>query len=112
MLAVKKAVQGIVDREQNRILVVSLTQDEKLMVIGDNLSVANVDANEQRAEVLKAALKDTPVDTDLIQLWKKSDQGRQQELFPNTSISWTMGNVSYGLFCCLEVSFQSPVGSK
>ena len=60
MLAVKKAVKGIVDREQKRILIVSLTHDEQLMVKGDNLSVANVDANEGLKEVFKQALKETP----------------------------------------------------
>ena len=60
MLAVKKAVKGIVDREQKRILIVSLTHDEQLMVKGDNLSVANVDANEGLKEVFKKALKETP----------------------------------------------------
>ena len=60
MLAVKKAVKGIVDREQKRILIVSLTHDEQLMVKGDNLSVANVDANEGLKEVFKMALKETP----------------------------------------------------
>ena len=34
------------------------------MVKGDNMSVANVDADEQLAEVLKAALKDTPPETE------------------------------------------------
>ena len=38
----------------NRILVVSLTHDEELMVKGDNnMSVTNVDANDQLKEVIK-----------------------------------------------------------
>ena len=42
----------------NRILVVSLTHDKELMVKGDiNMSVANLDANDQLKEVFKAALK-------------------------------------------------------
>ena len=46
------------DREQNRILVVYLTHAEELMVNGDNnMSVANVDDNDQLKEVFKAALK-------------------------------------------------------
>ena len=70
MLAVKKAVQRIVDREQKRTLVVSLKHDEKLMVKGDNMSVANVDANDQLKEFCKAALKDTPEDETSYNFWR------------------------------------------
>ena len=54
------AVQGIVDREQKRILVVSLTHDEELMVKGDNMSVAN----DPLKEVFKEALKVIPEDAE------------------------------------------------
>ena len=57
------------DREHKKILVVLLTHDE-LMVKVDNISVANVDANDQLKEFCKAALKDTPEDETSYNFWR------------------------------------------
>ena len=39
MIAVKKAVKNVVNKEQKRILVISLAHDDELVVKGDNATV-------------------------------------------------------------------------
>ena len=60
MFAVKKAVKSVVDKEQQRILVISLAHDDELVIKGDHATVAKVEGDEQLKEALKLALKEMP----------------------------------------------------
>ena len=42
MEAVKKALRNVIDREQKRSLLVSLSHDQELVIKGDNVSVVIV----------------------------------------------------------------------
>ena len=64
MIAVKKAVKNVVNKEQKRILVISLAHDDELVVKGDNATVGNLDRNEHLKEGLKQILNDMPVEDD------------------------------------------------
>ena len=44
--AVKKALRNMIDREQKRSLLVSLSHDQELVIKGDNVSVSNLEKNE------------------------------------------------------------------
>ena len=46
MEAVKKALRNVIDREQKRSLLVSLSHDQELVIKGDNVSVSNLEKNE------------------------------------------------------------------
>ena len=60
MFAVKKAVKSVVDKEQQRILVISLAHDDELVIKGDHATFAKVEGDEQLKEALKLALKEMP----------------------------------------------------
>ena len=60
MFAVKKAVKSVVDKEQQRILVISLAHDDELVMKGDHATVAKVERDEQLKEALKLALNEMP----------------------------------------------------
>ena len=64
MQAVKKSVKSVVEREQRRILVVSLSHDDELVLKGDNVSLGYVENSDMAKEVLKAALKNEEEEDD------------------------------------------------
>ena len=43
MEGVKKALRNVIDREQKRSLLVSLSHDQELVIKGDNVSVSSLD---------------------------------------------------------------------
>ena len=55
MQVVKKAVKSAIEREQRRILVVTLSYDDELVLKGDNVSLGYVDNNDMTKEVLKGS---------------------------------------------------------
>ena len=57
MQAVKKAVKSVIEREQRRVLVVTLSHDDGLVLKGDNVSIGYVENNDSAKEALKAVLK-------------------------------------------------------
>ena len=57
MQVVKKAVKSAIEREQRRILVVTLSYDDELVLKGDNVSLGYVENNDMAKEVLKAVLQ-------------------------------------------------------
>ena len=64
MISVKKAVKNVVNKEQKRILVISLAHDDELVVKGDNATVGNLDGNENLKEGLKQILHELPEEDD------------------------------------------------
>jgi thioredoxin reductase len=46
MQAVKKALNNVIDREQKRTILVTLSHDEELVIKGDNMSVSNLEQHE------------------------------------------------------------------
>ena len=64
MQAVKKAVKPVIEREQRRILVVTLSHDGELVLKGDNVSLGYVENNDIAKEVLKTVLKNEEEEDD------------------------------------------------
>ena len=64
MQAVKKAVKSVIEREQRRILVVTLSHDGELVLMGDNVSLGYVENNDIAKEVLKTVLKNEEEEDD------------------------------------------------
>ena len=56
MEAVKKALRNVIDREQKRSLLVTLSHDQELIIKGDNVSVSNLEENETMKNALKTIL--------------------------------------------------------
>ena len=56
MQAVKKALKNVIDHEQKRSLLVSLSHDQELVIKGDNVSVSNLEQNETVKDALKTIL--------------------------------------------------------
>ena len=64
MQAVKKAVKSVIEREQWRVLVVTLSHDDELVLKGDNVSIGYVENNDSAKEALKAVLKTAEEEDD------------------------------------------------
>ena len=64
MQAVKKAVKSVIEREQRRVLVVTLSHDDELVLKGDNVSIGYVENNDSAKEALKAVLKTAEEEDD------------------------------------------------
>jgi hypothetical protein len=64
MQAVKKAVKSVIEREQRRVLVVTLSHDNELVLKGDNVSLGYVENNDSAKEALKAVLKTAEEEDD------------------------------------------------
>ena len=64
MQSLKKVVSSVVDRDQKRILVVSIDHAGELVVKGDNISFANLVEDEDSQQVIKRLLTDVPSDSE------------------------------------------------
>ena len=64
MQAVKKAVKSVIEREQRRVLFVTLSHDDELVLKGDNVSLGYVENNDSAKEALKAVLKTAEEEDD------------------------------------------------
>ena len=64
MQSVKKAVKSVVDKEQKRILVVSLVHDGELVVKGDNISYSLLADDEATKTALKRMLNEDPEESE------------------------------------------------
>ena len=56
MELIKKALKNVIDCEQKRSLLVSLSHDQELVIKGDNVSVSNLEQNETAKDALKTIL--------------------------------------------------------
>ena len=56
MQAVKKAITNLIEKEQKRVILVTLAHDGEICVKGDNLSFANLGEDDNTKEALKKIL--------------------------------------------------------
>ena len=57
MQSVKKAITNLVEKEQKRVILVTLAHDGELCIKGDNLSFTNLGEDDEAKEALKRILK-------------------------------------------------------
>ena len=57
MQSVKKAITNLVEKEQKRVILVTLAHDGELCIKGDNLSFTNLGEDDETKEALKRILK-------------------------------------------------------
>lgn len=62
MQAVKKAVRGVIEKEQQRILVLTLSHDGEVIVQGDNFSFSNLEDDATAMDRIKLLLSRKPDD--------------------------------------------------
>ena len=64
MQSTKKAIKSLIDKEQKRVLLLTLNHDGELVVNGDNLSCDSLENSDVLRQALKTVLKEEPEEDD------------------------------------------------
>ena len=64
MNTTKKALKNFVDKEQKRVIMVTITEDGKLELKGDHISFTNLEEDEGTQEALKRILTEIPEESE------------------------------------------------
>ena len=64
MQSTKRAIKSLIDKEQKRVVLLTLNHDDELVVNGDNVSCAKLEDSDVLRQALKSVLKDEPEEDD------------------------------------------------
>ena len=64
MQSTKKAIKSLIEKEQKRVLLLTLNHDDGLVLNGDNISCANLEDSDVLRQAMKTVLKDEPEEDD------------------------------------------------
>lgn len=64
MQSTKRAIKSLIDKEQKRVVLLTLNHDDELVVNGDNVSCAKLEDSDVLRQALKTVLKDEPEEDD------------------------------------------------
>ena len=64
MQSTKKAIKSLIDKEQKRVLLLTINHNDELVVNGDNLSCDSLENSDVLKQALRTVLKEEPEDED------------------------------------------------
>ena len=64
MNATKKVLKKVVEQEQKRVILVTISEDGNIRVQGDHISFNNLEQDDQTKEALKRILTDIPEESE------------------------------------------------